>query len=531
MMSFYKIYLLSILSGILSALSQPLVISFFSEKELLNPFAAGFLAWISFVPLMIVMRNLEPRKAFISGLISGVVYFAIVLYWIDIAMNVFGHMPQYLAVPVLFILVLYCALYWAFWAYISVYIYRSVGLDISIIAPFIFVALEYLRNYFLTGFPWGNIAYSQYKNLIFIQVAAIGGIYIVQYVVLLINAVTERWARFFFNRNESKPIRYSIFLLVIISFVYVYGMIRANGINYNMANAEKLKVTLLQGNIDQGIKKRSAEFRGSILSNYLDLLRQAESTGADIVIWPEAAYPVTLPDGISSFAEPDALLDKKMFPFIQIIGISTYSYEDGRRVLHNGSFLLDRELSVRGRYYKSHLVPFGEYVPLGIPIEKFVSGVGTFIPGNVIEPLKIEDGKREMRAGILICYEGIFPEISREHSKNGANLLINLTNDAWYGISSAPYQHLSMYVFRSIENGKYVARVANTGITAIINPYGKIEKETEIFVRGILSGEVSLINEGSLYTKIGDIFALLCSLIAIISSIVSIVISRKKVMR
>ncbi|MCX7959441.1 MAG: hypothetical protein N3B13_10375, partial [Deltaproteobacteria bacterium] len=123
-MSGIKVVIFVISSGILSALSQPLVISLFSEKEILNPFYAGFIAWISFVPLFSALRNLEPKKAFFSGLTGGIFYFGIVLYWLDIAMTVFGNMPQYLAVPVLFILVFYCALYWGLWAYISVYIYK-----------------------------------------------------------------------------------------------------------------------------------------------------------------------------------------------------------------------------------------------------------------------------------------------------------------------------------------------------------------------------------------------------------------------
>lgn len=531
MISTFRICILAILSGILSAISQPLVVSAFSEKELINPFVAGFLAWISFIPIMMGIRHVEPRRAFLIGLLGGTVYFAIVLYWLDIAMTVFGRMPQYLALPVLLLLVFYCALYWAFWAGISVFVDASLRLDFSIFAPFVFVALEYLRNYLLSGFPWGNIGYSQYKNLLFIQVAAIGGIYIVQYVVLVINAVLERWVRSIINRNERSPLRYSLYLLLILTFVYIYGLVRANDLNSDIQNSVKLKVSLLQGNIDQGIKQRSSEYRGSILSNYLELIQQAGDWDPDLVIWPEAAYPLSLPNEIDSFAEPHMLLGAKNFPFVQIIGVSTFSYKQGRRILYNSSFMLDEDLKVKGKYYKSHLVPFGEYVPLGIPVEKFVAGVGTYMPGKVIRPISIKRGDKVIRVGILICYEGIFPEISREHSVNGANLLVNLTNDAWYGVSSAPYQHLSMYVFRAIENGKYLVRVANTGITAIINPYGKILNETDIFERTILNGEISLMEKGSLYIKIGDLFAVLCSVISVLGFMVSVIIFGKRVKR
>ncbi len=531
MMSGIKVILFSVLSGILSALSQPLVISLFSDKELLNPFYSGFLAWVSFIPFLYAIRSLEPRRAFLAGLSGGVFYFGIVLYWLDIAMTVFGNMPQYLAIPVLFILVFYCALYWGFWAYISVYIFRNVGIDISIIAPFVFVALEYLRNYLLSGFPWGNIAYSQYKNLLFIQISAIGGIYLVQYVILSINAVLESWVRHFLLRNERRPLRYSFFLLGMLIFVYFYGILRANNVNEAAVNSPKLKISMLQGNIDQGIKKKSQQYRGSILSNYLDLLKKAEGDAPELVIWPEAAYPLSLPDEMQSFSQPDPMLGPDKFPFAQIIGVSTYYYENGRRFLHNGAFVFDSELNIVAKYYKSHLVPFGEYVPLGIPVEKFVSGIGTYIPGEEVKPAEVIFNGKTIKSGILICYEGIFPEISREHSSKGANLLVNLTNDAWYGISSAPYQHLSMYVFRAVENGKYLARVANTGITAIINPYGRILSETSIFERAHLSGEVSLIEEKTIYTRIGDLFAILVTLFVAAAFVVARVILRKRIAR
>lgn len=531
MMSGFRPFILAILSGILSALSQPLVISVFSEKKLLNPFYASFIAWFSYVPIFYTLKNLDSKYAFRIGLVGGITYFSIVLYWLDIAMTVFGNMPQYLAIPVLSLLIIYCGLYWGFWGYLSTYISNSMKIDFAIISPFIFVALEYIRNYLLSGFPWGNIAYSQFKNLTFIQISSIGGIYLVQYVLLLINAVIEGWFRYFVSRNERKPIKYSLVLIGILLFVYSFGLMRASSVNKEIMDSVKLKISMLQGNIDQGIKKKSHEFRGSILSNYLDLIQKAKEDKPELVIWPEAAYPLGLPDEMNSFVYPDKMLLEERMPFAQIIGVSTYFYKDNKRFLHNGAFLLDEALNIKEKYYKSHLVPFGEYVPLGIPVEKFVSGIGTFIPGEEIKPASISINGKVVKNGILICYEGIFPEISREHSKKGANLLVNLTNDAWYGVSSAPYQHLSMYVFRAIENGKFLVRAANTGITAIINPYGKILSETNIFERTTLSGEITLLESGTIYTKVGDLFAIIVTLLSITLFIIAKIILKKRITR
>jgi apolipoprotein N-acyltransferase len=185
----------------------------------------------------------------------------------------------------------------------------------------------------------------------------------------------------------------------------------------------------------------------------------------------------------------------------------------------NSAYLLRPDGVVAGRYDKVHLVPYGEYVPLRqlFPfIGKLVAGIGDFRPGKGFDPL-VSDGRR---LGVLICYEGIFPEAARDYKRNRADLLVNITNDAWFGRTSAPYQHLSMTVFRAVENRLYLVRAANTGVSAVIDPTGVILSRTGLFERTVLKGEVKFIDEKTFYAAYGDLFVYLCGLLLILTDFI-----------
>ncbi|MFA4911916.1 MAG: apolipoprotein N-acyltransferase, partial [Desulfobacteria bacterium] len=192
--------------------------------------------------------------------------------------------------------------------------------------------------------------------------------------------------------------------------------------------------------------------------------------------------------------------------------------------------LISPDNNVFGRYDKTHLVPLGEYVPLGkylYFIDKIVEGIGDFSSGKRIEPLESPLGK----LGVFICYEGIFPDLVRKFVKKGANILVNITNDAWFGDTSAPYQHLSMVTFRAVENRVFIARAANTGISSFIDATGKIRATTEIFTKGFLIDRIPLVNIHTFYTRYGDIFAKIClgiTLIIIVTTQVATKAQRHK---
>jgi predicted amidohydrolase len=213
-----------------------------------------------------------------------------------------------------------------------------------------------------------------------------------------------------------------------------------------------------------------------------------------------------------------------------IIGASVYgeNEEASSYHAHNSAFLLNSNGEVTKRYDKSHLVPFGEYVPWPMSgiVGKIVPGLGAFRPGILFEPQTININLTEkILVGTTVCYEGIFPEISRAYAKNGAELLVNLTNDAWYGVSSAPFQHLLMYKMRSAESGLPFIRATNSGITAWIDAYGNLHERLGLFERGLIVDDIPLVKKTTLYVKLGDImpiFSLLFIILGYIGSIVPI---------
>jgi apolipoprotein N-acyltransferase len=200
-----------------------------------------------------------------------------------------------------------------------------------------------------------------------------------------------------------------------------------------------------------------------------------------------------------------------------IFGSPAYRRDRGSASFFNRAFLTSPSAEVLGSYDKVHLVPFGEYVPMKrfLPfVQRLVAAAGDFLPGDKVAPLRFPKGQ----AGVLICFESIFPELGRAMTKNGATLLVNLTNDAWYGMSSAPFQHFSMAVFRAVENRRPVVRAANTGISAFILPSGKIVEQSDLFTEALLTQEIPLADSGlTLYTRYGDFFAIALTIISAVN--------------
>ncbi|MBE0596090.1 MAG: apolipoprotein N-acyltransferase, partial [Desulfuromonadales bacterium] len=264
---------------------------------------------------------------------------------------------------------------------------------------------------------------------------------------------------------------------------------------------QTLAVARIQGNIEQGLKWNPA-FQQTTVDLYRDLSRAAGGERKlDLIIWPESATPFYFQD-----AGPLAHTVGQVPPdtgALLLFGSPAYEPSGPDFRYLNSAFLLSAEGGMLGRSDKVHLVPFGEYVPFGrwFPfIDKLVVGIGDFSPGT-ITPLPMNGHQ----AGVLVCFEGIFPELAREHVRKGADLLVNITNDAWFGHSSAPWQHLAMTRFRAVENRIWVARAANTGITAFITPAGRITAQTPLFETASLVDTVGLGAAPTLYGRLGDL--------------------------
>jgi apolipoprotein N-acyltransferase len=491
----------ALLSGLLLFLSFP-------------KFGNGILAWVALIPLFHALRDAKPGEAFKTGFLTGLIAHVGILYWISYVVVQYGYLPVYAGISAMLLLATYLSLYTALFSMGIVYL-RTRGHVLYLVAPLLWTTLEYVRSNFLTGFPWENLAYSQYLFGNIIQIADITGIYGISFAIVLINAVLYNVVTAKSRRGRSPMVEIvtacSVFLLL-----YGYGHFRTASIQESLKNASSIEVALIQGNIDQNIKW-DERYQSQTLEIYRSLSLRSIPAPGGLIVWPETAAPFY-------FERPGPLQETlvnlaRISGRTLLFGSPSYEEENGKVSFMNSAYLLRPDGVVAGRYDKVHLVPYGEYVPLRqlFPfIGKLVAGIGDFRPGRGYDPL-VSDGRR---FGVLICYEGIFPEAARNYKRNRADLLVNITNDAWFGKTSAPYQHLSMTVFRAVENRLYLVRAANTGVSAVIDPTGVILSRTGVFERTVLKDEVKFIDEKTFYAAYGDLFVYLCGLLLILTDFI-----------
>lgn len=498
------------ISGLLLGFSQP----FFTENfSLADINWLGALALVAYVPLLLVVAQANLKHAFFQSFVAIFIQYSIVVFWIYIAVHVHGHVAAVPSVLVTMGLAWLMAVKGAVFFTAGRFLSQRFNISFLWLAPFTICALEYFKNFYVfNGFPWGNAGYSLGRIDEFLQLASLVGVYGIVFWAALVNSLLA------LALEREKKVVYLVAALSLVILAYAYGITRiSQGKN---EFAPSIKVAILQGNIPQEIKNDSRLYADDIMAIYLKMQRKAKEEGAKIVIWPEAAHPRMLKKDIKDLG----LKDEEQIA--SIIGATVYGQTDGKFYAHNSALLLNSNGLVVRRYDKSHLVPFGEYVPWPFNglVDEIVPGMGAFLPGTEFVPEKLSLGLADqLMIGTTICYEGIFPEISRAYAQNGASLLVNLTNDAWYGLSSAPYQHLLMYRMRSVESGLPFIRSTNSGISAWIDVYGRIHKPTRLFEREMILADVALIKKDTLYVAIGDVFAQLSMLLLILGYVVALV--------
>ncbi len=452
----------------------------------------AWLAFVALVPLLVALEQASWRGAGILGFLAGAVFWLITIPWVAPTIVRYGGVPWPLAALTLAALAGYLALYTAAFCALLARSRPSSAAGYVVVAASLWVALELLRTYLLTGFPWNLLGYSQHANLRLIQIAAATGVYGVSFVVVAVNAAL---ARALLARTRWKEV--SIALGVAAGTVVL-----AVGAGWLVAPERKepsMTVAVVQGNVEQGVKWDPAH-RGQTLATYGDLTHEAALRGAQFVVWPETAVPLFRRDD-PKWKEVEAVASDEGVHLL--VGAPDWR---GSRP-SNSAVMLGPDGRVLGRYDKRHLVPFGEYVPL----ERFlffvnvIAGVaiGAFAPGSEATVFSTPAG----RLGVVICYEAIFPAEVRQFIRNGAGVLVNITDDSWFGETAAPVQHLVMAKFRAVENHVYLIRGANTGISAIVAPDGRLLGASVLSTRWILIGEVAPRPGGSLYTRYGDVFA------------------------
>ncbi len=484
---------LAILSGLLLTAAHP-------------PSSLSWIAWFALVPLLTAIRGRDARASFRLGLMAGLTHYLTLLYWVIVALAHYGGMSLWVSSGPLLLLTLYLALYPAVYAALVSRLPRGFA---ALWAAGFWVALEYLRAHLLTGFPWSLLGHTQYASLHLIQVADLSGVYGISFLIAAMNGViygvlfcpeTRRHAAFALETTAC---------VLLLAATWGYGAHRLSMIPAPTPPADSLRVALVQGNVDQAVKWKPA-FQRATLETYETLSRTAGQFRPDLILWPETALPFF-------FQEPHPL-SKRVRQLPQelqsalLFGSPAYGRKNGTTRYFNRAYLLDRDAAMIQHYDKVHLVPFGEYVPLKrwlFFVSRLVPAAGDFEPGARLEPLR----QGRLSAGVLICFEVIFPSLARRSVLHGANVLVNLTNDAWFGPTSAPFQHLSMSVFRAVENRRFLLRAANTGISAVIDPAGRIRTRSRLFEKAVLTDSIALSSSPpTFYTRHGDLFALVLSM-------------------
>jgi len=479
--------LLAASSGVMTALAFP-------KTELF------YLGWISLVPLIFLLVKTKPSKGLIMGLVSGFCFYVVLLYWIpDVPLH-YGGLSWGLSVLIYILLALLLALSWGLFGWIVSFFSAHISNLIFILIPFVWISIEFIMTYLLTGFPWGLLGASQYKNIPFIQFASLTGVYGLSFVLVLFQSLLV-----FSTKLKAKK----RFTLILISLTLAV-ISHAGGflsLKNPVSSQESFTASLIQGNTPASTDFSTQPFEKTheMFQKHLSLSHQAYEKGGELIIWPELSVPLCF----SCQFEPYAEFSKQLFQFSKatqctlLLGTSEISYVDQNPNFYNASVCVDPSLSL-SFYYKMHLVPFGEYTPykkIFSFISKFTHAIGELTPGKKHKLHQF----RDIPFGSPICYEIIFPSLVRQFVKMGAGFLVTITNDGWYGTSAAPYQHFSLAVFRAVENRRYLLRSATTGISGVIDPYGRVIAKSKLHTTTFINAEINPRKSFTFYTKYGDI--------------------------
>jgi len=468
-------------------------------------------AWVALAPLIVPLFEIHRGwpafrrgRAFLIGFVGGLVYFSGTVYWTGTVVSQFGGLSWPVGIVVAALLVAYLSLFPALFTLCLGWLGSIFGHRAILLAPAIWVTTELGRTYFWSGFPWLLLGYSQTTVLPVAQFASVVGVFGMSALVAAVGAALA-----FFAVSRS-PVSIAALFAVALTLLAItmWGSKRLEH-NALVQQGRAVRVALIQGNIPQEQKWDEAHAEG-ILNTYLAMTREAAAGGAQLVIWPESATPFPFLD--------DKVRGEKIRTLVRETGIELLLGSDQidpkTKAYFNAAFLVRQDGTVAAVYQKMHLVPFGEFVPLKqllFFVGPLVEQVGGFTPGPEMVILPTSHGP----ISTAICYEIVFPRLVGESVWRGSQLLTTITNDAWYGHSSAPFQHFLQAQMRAIEQGRYLARAANTGISGVVDPYGRVLQSSEIFERRIVAGEVRMLESRTIYGRIGDLFAYICAAVTL----------------
>ena len=473
--------LVLVVSGVLGALAFP------------RP-GWALLAWVWLVPSLHAATTRTPRAALLDGWIAGTACYVVLLRWLDYTFLHYSAIPWPVTWLPIGLLAGYCGLYTGLLAAGVAWLGRRLGAGWALaVAPCLWIAGEWVRGHLMGGFPWGLLGYSQSALLPVIQIAELGGVYAVSLLIVAVNAAVT--ALLALGLRRAWPGLLAVSLLVSASCGF--GL-RALAVEADAGDRGSVEVAVIQPSIEQTIKWDPAR-HAQILDIYEALTREAARTKPALVLWPETATTIFL-------RGDQALLDRltRLSASIEVpilVG-SLDRRDDPRGQFLNSAFLLTGQ-GITGKYDKIHLVPFGEYVPLA-GVLGFVRSWAEFISEFGVGEVETVFPLPGAPFGTVICYEVIFPELFRGFVVRGASFMANITNDAWFGETSGPWQHLGTLPLRAVEHRVAIARAANTGVSAFVEPTGHVGPTLPLLERGVLVRRIPLRSRTTLYTRLGD---------------------------
>ena len=464
-----------------------------------SPLAIWPLAILSMFLLFWLWERATPRRAAWQGGLFGIGAFSTGIYWVYISLHYYGNAPAAFAVLTTLALVLLMALYPAAAGYLLArWMPYSGWCKWLLIAPALWAGLEWIRSWLFTGFPWLSLGYSQIDSLLG-GLAPYLGIFGVSWAValsasLLLLLIQSNWQK-----------RLILTTLAVILWGGAWGLAQ---INWSKPQGEPLRISLIQGNVSQDRKWQPEQLQKTLQLYARLSLQVAEES--DIVIWPETAIPMFYQDA-ENFIRAMAISARRS-DTDYLVGVPSGSWET--RVFYNGVVSFGNS---HGFYYKRRLLPFGEYLPLRSLLNFFHRFVeipmADFTPGREDQALLKAAG---YPVGVSICFEAAFgSEIRKDLPR--AKFLVNISNDAWFGNSLAPYQHLQIVRMRALETGRYLARATNTGITALLDERGRVLVSGEAFSTTVVQGMVQPMIGATPYVRMGDsaMVILMSTLIAV----------------
>jgi apolipoprotein N-acyltransferase len=478
------------------------------------------LTWFAVAPLLAVALHPTTRKPAVYGFITGLFANGGGFYWIVPFLQRFGHLPLVAAIPIFLLLVSYQAITFSVFAWAVRRLDDRFAVGVTFLAPVVYVACEVVVPYV---FPW-YLAITQAWVRPVIQIADLTGPLGVSFLLVLCNgAIYDAWAAW--RAGKSIPLPRIALAVGILAASLGYGLVRIDQVSRTRAAAPKLKIGVVQANIGIHEKWNPSLAHGQ-LAVHQDVAHNLADKGADLVLWPESSYPYYFGrDQSHDWPESDPRRAQRGFSTPLLFG--TLTADTRSPYPFNSALLLDRDGDVRGTFDKNILMVFGEYIPYYEQlkfIKKWIPETSNWGRGTDVSVFPLSTDKGVVRLGPMICYEDIFPSFARRLIKRDPNILINITNDAWFGRTSEPYEHLALAVYRSVESRLDLVRAVNTGVSAYVDATGRVydkspsvdpDETPDAKPVGLLD-DVAVMQPFKVYATLGEWFGGLCLLAAVV---------------